>query len=58
MSSDVTKPFTLISNFEELLKALSLTTLTDRIQREDAIQMYIFVHEIDEIRKENRFQVI
>ena len=55
-----TKLVPTISNFdyEERLEALSLTTLTDRRLRGDTIQMYKFMHEIDEIDRINRFQVI
>ena len=46
-----TKLIPLVFNFdyEEFLEALSLTTLADRRQRGDAIQMYTFIHELNEI---------
>ena len=49
-----TKLVPTISNFvyEEYLEDLSLTTLADRRMRGDSIQMYKFIHEINEIDKQ------
>ena len=55
-----TKLVLLIDNFdyEKHLEALSLKSLADRKLRGNAIQMYKFMHEIDEIDKAKRFEVI
>ena len=60
VQSGATKLVPKISNveYEECLEALSHTALADRRLREDAIQMFNFMREINEIDKSNRFQVI
>jgi ribonuclease P/MRP protein subunit RPP40 len=45
-------------NYEDRLKALGLTTLVERRQRGDAIQIYKFMHGMDNFDRDNRFQVV
>jgi hypothetical protein len=49
-----------ISNlsYEDRLKALNLTTLVERRQRGDMIQLYKVMHGVDEFDRENRFQIV
>ena len=44
--------------YESRLKALDLTTLAERRQRGDLIQMYKIMHNFDKYDKCNRFQII
>jgi hypothetical protein len=55
-----TKLVTSIGNrpYEDRLKMLGLTTLTERRQRGDLIQMYKFMHNLDEFDNSDRFQIV
>ena len=55
----VSKLVPLVSNIDlkEPLEALCLTTLADRRLRRDAIHMYNFLHDIDEIDKATYFRL-
>ena len=56
----VTKLISLIRNlsYEKRLEALNLTTLVERRQRGDLIQMYKIMHNIDKLEKGIRFPIV
>ena len=45
-------------SYEDRLKALNLTTLVERRQRGDMIQLYKIFQGVDKFEKENRFQIV
>ena len=55
-----TKLVTSISNlnYENRLSALGITTLTERRKRGNLIQLYKFMHGIDEIQSNNNFPLV
>jgi ribonuclease P/MRP protein subunit RPP40 len=45
-------------SYEDCLKNLGFTTLAERRQRGDMIQLYKIMHEVEELDKGNNFQII